>query len=109
MKTEKQRIAIAEACGWVKCHECDDSGGCAFWWKHDEGRTGRATHFLPDYLNDLNAIHGAFALQPRPVQEQIVEILVAAKPSSSPEMAVAYSTSEEWAEALLRTLGLWKD
>lgn len=42
MTPEAQRIAIAEACGWQLL------GGM---WHHPIGG------FIPDYLNDLNAMH----------------------------------------------------
>ena len=42
MNQEEQRIAIAEACGWKTGY-----------------RDPEAWHPLPDYLNDLNAMHEA--------------------------------------------------
>lgn len=55
MKPEQQRIAIAEACGWTHCHA---TGGlpCGVrpGWIHEEN-----CEQLPDYLNDLNAMHEA--------------------------------------------------
>ena len=42
MNQEEQRIAIAEACGWKTGY-----------------RDPEAWHPLPDYLNDLNAMHDA--------------------------------------------------
>lgn len=53
MTPEKQRIAIAEVCGW----KWTEDG-----W-HDTVRKRAvkmiAGHNLPDYLNDLNAMHEA--------------------------------------------------
>jgi hypothetical protein len=62
MKPEKQRIAIAEACGivgpfdnrWIK--EYEEEGGDSY------GFTGFEKNelvFIPDYLHDLNAMHQA--------------------------------------------------
>jgi hypothetical protein len=70
MKPEKQRIAIAEACGWKDIkdtnHESVDisSRSISYW----SGLTGVPPEFIhyewnrviiPDYLNDLNAMHQA--------------------------------------------------
>jgi len=60
MKPERQRVVIAELCGWVRDEKCD----C--WRNPNEGPYAIAfvcnTHVLrqiPDYLNDLNAMHEA--------------------------------------------------
>jgi hypothetical protein len=55
MKPEKQRIAIAEACGWTVindslCHITPDRNG--------EPQIAAIAR-LPDYLADLNAMHEA--------------------------------------------------
>lgn len=47
MTPEQQRIAIAEACGWMPAPRGR--------WKLDK----RVERFRPDYLNDLNAMHEA--------------------------------------------------
>ena len=49
MNTELQRIRIAEASGFDKSHWLELKGGIVF------GTSGS----LPDYLNDLNAMHEA--------------------------------------------------
>jgi hypothetical protein len=55
MNPEAQRIAIAEACG-MKWTLSDDG-----WWDGPSGNEGisyeRMLDRLPDYLNDLNAMH----------------------------------------------------
>ncbi len=50
MKEHEQRIAIAEACGWMR----DARGGYlkGHKWTH-------SLSDIPDYLNDLNAMHEA--------------------------------------------------
>ena len=53
MTEEAQRIAIAEACGWT---EISDWGAGGINGKHP---TGPWVEVIPDYLNDLNAIHEA--------------------------------------------------
>lgn len=67
MTPDEQRIAIAEACGWTKIHFYEDNAGPGFWsgdpppklnayWEVIDQRSDR----LPDYLNDLNAVHKAW-------------------------------------------------
>ncbi len=64
-KPEQQRIAIAEACGW----ELKSNGLSPMWSWQNESLTHRikwvahkemaSQGVLPDYLNDLNAMHEA--------------------------------------------------
>ena len=65
MKPEQQRIAIAEACGWKwdgrftvidpKGNRlCNNDGDTGLTWKQ-----ACAQNKIPDYLNDLNAMHEA--------------------------------------------------
>jgi hypothetical protein len=49
MTDEQINIAIAEACGWKKLSEYNGA------W----GRDLQRTYLLPDYCNDLNAMHEA--------------------------------------------------
>ena len=89
MNAEKQRIAIAEACGIVR--DC------------------------PDYLNDLNAIEEAeYALSPDQYRVYVKNIAKSLPPYTSDTAAFAYnavlySTAAERAKAFLRTLGKWED
>lgn len=57
MKPEEQRIAIAEACGLKKYQ----SPAGAYWYgeDHPSCQDGTTLWELPDYLNDLNAMHEA--------------------------------------------------
>ena len=54
MNEEQQRIAIAEVCGWKPCDNCN----CGYWIPPTETHWRQAIK-LPDYLNDLNAMHEA--------------------------------------------------
>ena len=61
MNKEAQRIAIAEACGWTGIRmsrrwEFSDDPCCAADWSGLCPNTEGWEH-LPDYLNDLNAMH----------------------------------------------------
>lgn len=56
MTDEEMRIAIAEACGFVKVHQVSEGTQVGhFWWKKD----GINNNDIPDYLNSLDAMHVA--------------------------------------------------
>lgn len=65
MNVEKQRIAIAEACGWKLNF---DNPKCGWYWTNPDGfevawsdciKPLSIDSCLPDYLSDLNAMHEA--------------------------------------------------
>jgi hypothetical protein len=119
MSPEAQRIAIAEACGWKYIRAEVD-------WLPQE-LTGHYTkphptdpekekfyctrHSIPDYLNDLNAMHEA---------EKTCIIGVAKEPLDTlfrlnlwnvlegTETDPIHANAQQRAEAFLKTLGLWK-
>ena len=93
MNPEQQRIAIAEACGWLKVH-------------------GHSVAGIPDYLNDLNAMHDAEDWIPHHLshidywqkgygrfQTLLAELTI------TPYSA----TASQRAEAFLRTIGKWEE
>ena len=89
MNQEEQRIAIAEACGWKTGY-----------------RDPEAWHPLPDYLNDLNAMHDAEKVL-NEKQEDIMnstlwDIMDGRK-------YLWHATASQRAEAFLRTIGKWKE
>lgn len=55
MNPTEQRIAIAEACGFKR----EERGYGAFTRVEDGEEWTYTTHDLPDYLNDLSAMHEA--------------------------------------------------
>ena len=92
MSPRAQRIAIAEACGW-------------------KDEIVKAFHGLPDYLNDLNAMHEAEEL-----------FYAKADTLEGAERMRGYSTwlchlakyplratAAQRAEAFLRTIGKWEE
>ena len=114
MTNEQQRIAIAEACGWKKMNwnEATVYGspthGFRVWKsKHQDSimsYKGRVGERIPDYLNDLNAMHDA---------EKMLEvednhaygcycIELYEKYGNTVSLAAA-----QRAEAFLKTLNLW--
>jgi hypothetical protein len=59
MNKEQQRIAIAEACGWKLV---TDNPEYEPYWEDPKGNmvaVNNGVHRLPNYLNDLNAMHEA--------------------------------------------------
>lgn len=116
MKPERQRIKIAEACGYLDIHRCTRNmkarpdGVCLCGTKDGPSiNYPRDYEFIPDYLNDLNAMHEAERAlaedQLREYSDWLLVIVVAAgKPSGW-----FNATAEQRAEAFLRTLNLWED
>jgi hypothetical protein len=107
MNKEKQRIAIAEACGW-KPGKCPCGEDICNAWKTPAGDNWE---YLPDYLNDLNAMHqaemsrvdmedGGFIVLFR---EYLHTIL-----GHDGSLAI-HATAAQRAEAFLRTIGKWED
>lgn len=125
MTPEEQRIAIAEACGWKKVRmvavteyqrasgiTCDCLGV-----PPESGSPG-----VPDYLNDLNAMHEATACLDKTINQkdiclrdvfssELEEIFSRSK--TEPEIWSMFdlltASASQRAEAFLRTLNLWKD
>lgn len=110
MTPEAQRIAIAEACGW----ELKSNGLSPMWSWQNESLTHRikwASHkemasqgVLPDYLNDLNAMHEA--------ESFIMDDDPHAYGSYACNLYEEYGntvhlTAAQRAEAFLRTIGKW--
>ena len=88
MNPEQQRIAIAEACGWKTGY-----------------RDPEAWHPLPDFLNDLNAMH-----------EVENEVLTTAQMTTMSQylhrrlgVLWGFATASQRAEAFLRTIGKWEE
>jgi hypothetical protein len=111
MTPEAQRIAIAEACGWT---DLDRRLG--------DKRTNAQCDYcgIPDYLNDLDAMHEAEKVLTDEQRKQYSETLglvvnqlrpltVTGKVNWWWMAKFAHATAAQRAEAFRRTLGLWKD
>lgn len=106
MSPEKQRIAIATACGLQNVapvvvrnvrHQGDD---ITVGISSDSG-------WIPNYLTDLNACHQ---------MEKVLDIVVERgdywdylSSITGGEVEMIYATAAEKCEAFLRTLGLWEE
>ena len=109
MNPEAQRIAIAEACGWTECHAATKTPHGFF---EAYGRKkllcgSRKHERLPDYLNDLNAMHEAENI----LQHYGVFVDQLAKIMGQPRQSIMLvnATAAQRAEAFLRTLGKWEE
>ena len=105
MNPEQQRVAIAEACGRVQRPD-----GSWFPIGKDYGSAG-----IPDYLNDLNAMHEAEKvltdeqdLEYSEALEQVVEGRYLTN-NSEDMRRLRSATASQRAEAFLRTIGKWKE
>ena len=66
MTDQEKRIKIAEVCGWREAfpqnkepHPETKKGGILLPYRWINEKTGNRQQHLPDYLNDLNAMHEA--------------------------------------------------
>jgi hypothetical protein len=104
MSPEAQQIAIAEACGW-KPHYSNNGFG-----EHPVYAPQQMIR-IPDYLNDLNAMHEAEKVLTRKQVSHYGELLSESANRTYDYPAsylVATATAAQRAEAFLRTLNLWK-
>jgi len=101
MNKDEQRIAIAEACGLSEIGMMDETMMHA----------GTGTFLeVPDYLNDLNAIHGAEKLLTYEQVNLFVTHLRGFTPAKNWEGCWGlHATAAQRAEAFLKTLGKWTD
>ena len=115
MTDEQIKIAIAKACGWTA--EQDSNG----YWRAVNQKHGNAVELwlseqnvwsvgIPDYLNDLNAMHDAEKVLLTKdgfcgCWETYSNILTASMGCTD----IFHATAAQRAEAFLKTLGLWED
>lgn len=116
MTSEQINIAIAEACGWNSIREQDYDHG----YSGDDvrqmwvGLNPDSDEFeqLPDYCNDLNAMHEAQkVLTPTEFEAYRWILWGLCKQPQVTEWNRAYlsATAAQRAEAFLRTLGKWEE
>lgn len=119
MTNKEIRIAIAEACGWTYNEIIRE------WVAPNKAPIAgdKTTYGLPNYLNDLNAMHEAVKNLPDALRHTYrVNLCITSngihpnnvKKLSKEQQDQAYwqycnATAAQRAEAFLRTLNLWKD
>lgn len=108
MSPEKKRIAIAEACGWnLRCTLAPMS---------PEGCVGLP---VPDYLNDLNAMHEAEKILTNNQRRFYASVLIQVHPlkydpregedQNMKLFLIVSMTAAQRAEAFLKTIGKWEE
>lgn len=122
MNPEKQRIAIAEACGWTEIEPCTCCDGVSRGYHPTPGAHKK---HLPNYLNDLNAMHDAEEILDASQCAEYARQLMKHHPTYcvtvldtrfAPTEEIAYetyqllhATAAQRAEAFLRTIGKWEE
>jgi hypothetical protein len=105
MTPQKQRIAIAEACGLTNVvpvvirnvrHQGDD---ITVRISSDSGQ-------VPDYIYDLNAMHDAEKVL---TGEQVAAYVTTLYLEVQPKPMLHHATAAQRAEAFLRTIGKWEE
>lgn len=129
MTEEEQQIAIAEACGWkdvkyTKHEEVDIDNRSIIHWSGLTGIPPEFTHYknrirIPDYLNDLNAMHEAEkVLGDERMFNYLDALLDVLRLNLDPGgwyididsvWKMTHATAAQRAEAFLRTIGKWED
>jgi len=120
MTPEQQRIAIAEACGWTATVDDDQ------FWRATRADGSMTSDLwcsmssvwnvgIPDYLNDLNAMHEAEKvlteeqdLEYSEALEQVVEGRFVTN-NAEDMRRLRSATAAQRAEAFLRTIGKWEE
>lgn len=120
MNPDKQRIAIAEACGWTQVDQNDPRGFAAhvMWCppSNDPEDPRRKYAFSPNYPADLNAMHEAERTL-KDLPEYCTELAaVVYAPLTNAHKAnelwqgwwFVHASAAQRAEAFLRTIGRWE-
>ena len=114
MNKEKQRIAIAEACGWKMSDHPDCLAKKEGWvsrnwetWVMNPSGLLVFKHDIPNYLNDLNAMHKAEKVLRDDRETAFRGWLWLAHGQPEMRCATVHATAAERAEAFLRTIGKW--
>ncbi len=110
MTPESQRIAIAEACGWKLAYYSSFNDDRAVYYAPNSSAT---TSVLPDYLNDLNAMHeaekGLSEFQFADYSFYISKITNSNTGHVVALFEIIHAAAAQRAGAFLKTLGLWKE
>lgn len=111
MTDTKIRIAIAEACGWICIRDSTEYEKGLLGFPSDyEGNLNAIGHLqsIPDYLNDLNAMHEAVSRLPSlTVFRGHLMGVYERDGGRANDFYMAAAT--QWAEAFLRTLNRWTE
>lgn len=116
MTDEEINVAIAEACGWRNVRELDDiypdGSVAAGIWRQGADPADSQERAIPDYCNDLNAMHEAEKVLSAAQRYANLRNLSQDWRSwndGTAYLAICYATARQRAEAFLRTIGKWKE
>lgn len=122
MKPESQKIAIAEACGFTRYNPIGLRTGDNREWNPPKDNDGMRILFfaacgdLPDFVNDLHAIHEAEkclddseGLRQCVCYAELLRHVGAKTDGGKSSFGVLHSTSQQRAEAFLKVIGKWED
>lgn len=109
MTNEQINIAIAEACGWTHFELITT--------QYTALRADGKWDIIPNYCNNLNAMHEAEATlnyeQGEQFEDELCDICdMENRHKEYPlsfRFAVAHATAQQRAEAFLKTVGKWKE
>ena len=99
MTPEQQQTAIAEACGWKHHHTRPSETE-----RHQ--KKWRYLSDLPNYLNDLNAMHEAEKVLTKEQRRKYVRTLFQ---TTNTDWDSHCATAAQRARAFLKTLGVWEE
>jgi len=112
MNAKKQRIAIAKHCEWTDIRPVLDDDPDEFGIDLVGKRNGGRDYVpLPDYLNDLNAMHeaeGEWFHETHHWTCYREQLIKTRGEGFHPEGCIG-ATAAQRAEAFLRTIGKWED
>jgi hypothetical protein len=111
MTNEQINEAIAEACGWdLFPWEVSGEDGWNQWVRSPSGELCFYEGSIPDYCNDLNAMHEAWlslSLEDKfGFDRQLQRVLLTSEDGT---YWLTNATARQRAEAFLKTLGKWED
>ena len=107
MSPEKQRIAIATACGWTDIRRQNLYAGDRDLYGNRRIGGEKHRNRLPDYLGDLNAMHEAQKVLKGGMRSKYDAELTLI--CSRDYNFIWESTAPQLSEAFLRALGLWEE
>lgn len=114
MTAKAQQIAIAEACGFEVTRIEYDGDGKIYrvWAATPDSWAGKDVRpWLPDYLNDLNAMHEAVKILPQNLMPRYFACLcnvVSGSLSLYGYSKATEATAAQRCEAFLKTIGKWR-
>lgn len=105
MNPIKQQITIAEACGWFEIKNHNGLSALGSWKGYHPNHANiiGSPQPIPDYLNDLNAMHDAEKV----LTDEQWDLYCGYLGGSLRSCASA--TASQRAEAFLRTIGKWEE